>query len=64
MKDIDFTRNFTTQSCNATSTQMAMHFGAGVVDREAFEAAANYKVAVVGGTDSVRLLALNLLDIR
>lgn len=45
---------FSPHGSNSTinDTQMAITFGAGVMDQEAFEFAAEYDAAVVGGTDS------------
>lgn len=60
MKQKQFLPKFTAANCtvNDNTTQLAMHFGAGTVDKEAFESAAEHNVAVVGGTDSVRELLI------
>jgi hypothetical protein len=46
--------SFVPQGCNSTanSTQMALTIGSGIMDREAFEFAAEHNAVVVGGTDS------------
>jgi hypothetical protein len=46
--------SFVPQGCNGTAnaTQMALTLGSGIMDREAFEFAAEHNAVVVGGTDS------------
>lgn len=51
LKDMELSKEWSPQGCNATG-RMVMRFGAGVQDREAFEAAAKLDAVVVGGTDS------------
>jgi len=53
-RGMEFHQNYVPQGYNATlnGTQMAITFGAGVMDREAFEFAAGHDAVVVGGTDS------------
>lgn len=54
LKSIHFTKEWLPQGCHLPTedSRMAMAFGAGVQDREAFEAAAQNDAVVVGGTDS------------
>ncbi|RMY94202.1 hypothetical protein D0861_01490, partial [Hortaea werneckii] len=53
LKDTEFSRNWTGSGCSFDNEgRMAITFGAGVQDREAFEFAAKSDVVVVGGTDS------------
>ncbi|KAI7468106.1 hypothetical protein KC357_g6843 [Hortaea werneckii] len=53
LKDMEFSRNWTGCGCSSdVEGRMAITFGAGVQDREAFEFAAKSDVVVVGGTDS------------
>ncbi|KAK4502692.1 hypothetical protein PRZ48_006118 [Zasmidium cellare] len=53
-KSMDFSKTWLPQGCDLSvgDSRMAMTFGAGVQDREAFEAAAEHDAVVVGGTDS------------
>ncbi|PIA97384.1 hypothetical protein CB0940_05797 [Cercospora beticola] len=50
----EFHTNFVPQGANSSTnaTSMAVTFGAGILDREAFEFAAEHDAVVVGGTDS------------